>query len=210
MRRAIRAETKRVADMLARDKADAAAEQFRREAEVEFEAGKPVMMADAVVPPTREQLASGELVPYTPRQPDGTVREVRTHRRIQVYQAHRMLLWGVIDHGGYADCKWYAALYETTGLAGAIKSIDYGREVFSAPQNRSLFTEWQIDRQDEWRFVRRNIRSRHLRLLDQVVLLDVPIHSAVRAARAFHRSPKKGFAEAVDQLHSARRRLRTG
>lgn len=203
-------EQRRVRDILARDRADKAAEEFRREAEIEVEAGRTVYMADAVVPPTPEQLATGEFLPYTPRQPDGTVREVRTHRRIQAYQAHRMLLWGVIDHQGYADCKWYAALHEATGLAGSVKSIDYGREVFSAPHNRSMFTEWQIDKQDEFRFVRRLIPSRHLRLLDQIVLHDVPIHSAVRVARAFHRTPKIGFAQAVDHLHTARRRLRTG
>jgi hypothetical protein len=207
-RAAMSAEERRVAEILARDKADAAAERFRREAEIEFDAGKPVMMADAVVPPTREQMASGEFVPYTPRQPDGSTREVRTHRRIQAYQAYRMMLWGAIDRDGYSSCCWYASLYEATGLTGSVKSVDYGREVFSAPHSRSVFTEWQIEKQDEWRCVRRNMPSRHLRLLDAVILDGLTIHRAVRAARSFHRTPQKGFAEAVEHLASARSRLK--
>jgi hypothetical protein len=208
IRNAQRAEARRVRDILARDKADAAAERFRREAEVEFEAGKSVMMADAVVPPTREQLATGEFRTYYPRQPDGSTREVKTVRRVPRSQARKMFLWGVIDYEGLATCNWYSAVYERTGLEGNPRGSDFTREVFMLPHQRERFTDDQIEYQDLFRRIRPLIRSRHLRLLDQVVLQNVAIHSAVRIARAFHRTPKQGFREAVEQLIAARHKLR--
>lgn len=208
IRSAQRAEARRVKDILARDKADAAAERFRREAELEVKAGKSVMMADAVVPPTREQLATGEFRTHYPRQPDGSTRVVKTVRRVPRSQARKMFLWGVIDLGGLKDCEWYAELYELAGLDGHYTSTNYLKEIFDTPVGHTMFTEHNLANQETLRFIRRNIRSRHLRLLDQVVLYNLPLKRAVRVARAFHRDPKPAFAEAVDQLGDARQRLK--
>jgi len=204
-----KAEGRRVANLIAQDRADRAEDTLRKEAEIEFDDGKLVAMRDVAIGPTPEQIAQAErggvgFTKFTPRLPDGSVATVSAYRRRDLPQAHKMLFAGVIDHKGLAACLWYRNLHEMTGLAGNIASIDYGREVFAAPQGRTMFTDWQVEAQDTFRFVRRNIRSRHLALLDLMVLQDVPIHRATRAARAFHRRAKEAFGEAVKQLLDAR------
>ena len=209
VKRMTHAERRRIAMLLAQDRQARAEERFRKEAEIEFDDGKLVAMRDVAIGPTPEQIEQADahgagFSRFTPRLPDGSVATVTAYRRRDVPQAHKMLLAGVIDHEELAACIWYRNLHETTGLTGNIGSIDYGREVFASPQSRAMFSDWQVEAQDTFRFIRRNIRSRHLALLDQMVLNDVPIHRAVRAARAFHRRAKEAFGEAVKQLCDAR------
>lgn len=203
----------RVERLLASDRAYRATERLRQIAQEQLEQGDTTNIRDAVLEPTPEQIAQAErdgagFQKFTPRTEDGTVRTVTAYKRRDCPQAFKMMLAGVIDLEGYIAAKWYRDLYEATGLAGNIPSAQLGREVFVAPQSHQMFTEWQIDNQDKWRFVRRSITSRHLRLLDQMLLNDVPLKRATRAARAFHRDPKKGFREGIDQLVSARDELR--
>jgi len=114
------------------------------------------------------------------------------------------MLAGVIDRDGFRGCCWYRALYETTGLAGNIRSADLTREIFAPPEAKAMFADWQVEQQDLFRFIRARIEPRRLRLLDQIALHDVPINRAARAARAFHRRPKPALAEAVEELLNAR------
>lgn len=201
------AERQRVAALIKRDKADRIREQDRQRAEIEVRDGVTVNLADTVIEPTDEWLAKGPVESFLPKQPKDTVRVIRTVKRQDVPHARKLMRDGVITLEGLMDCIWYANLHEMTGLAGSILSIDYGREVFAAPQSRSMFADWQVEKQDEFRFVRRLILARHLLLLDFVLLKGVPINRAVRAARAFHRRPKPAFAEAVEQLGAARKKL---
>lgn len=208
-KRLSKAERRRAENLIARDRAHRAEEALRVEAEIELAEGKLVAMRDIATGPTAEQVEQAErdgagFSKFTPKLPDGSVATVTGYRRRDVPQAYKMMLAGIVDHEGLSACAWYRKLYETTGLSGNIGSIDYGREVFASPQSRSMFADWQIEAQDTFRFIRRNIRSRHLALLDQMVLHDVPIHRAVRAARAFHRRAKPAFGEAVKQLLDAR------
>lgn len=208
-------ERRRVAALLERDRAYRAEERLREIARAQVEQGEFTNIADAAIGPTPEQIEQAErdgagYRSFTPKLPNGTVRTVKGYRRRDVPQAYKMMLAGVIDHEGMATCIWYRNLHEQTGLTGRIGSIDYGREVFASPATKAMFTDWQVEAQDAFRFVRRSIRSRHLALLDLMVLDDVPIHRAVRAARAFHRRAKIAFGEAVKQLLDARGALGAG
>lgn len=194
-------------DLIARDRIEEAAEAQRQAAEIEVRAGVFASLADSVVPPTGEWLSKTDHEPFLPRLPNGTTRTVSTFRRLSVPHASRLHRRGVIDRTGLRACEWYRELHEMTGLAGNIIAVDLGREVFAPLQSRAMFADWQVERQDEFRHVRQGIRSRHLRLLDQVVLHDVALHRAARAARAFHRNPEGGFAEAVEQLVEARKKV---
>ena len=180
------AENKRVRALLAEDQAYRESETRRTEALLQMENGEFANIEQSVSGPTREQIAQGErtgrpLRPFTPRQPDRTVRTVTAYRRHDLPQVQRMVLNGTIDGNGLRDCIWYRNLHEAAGLAGNIPSVDLGREVFSAPNSRTAFTEQQIEKQDLLRCVRAGFDPRGLRLLDMVVLDDVPFSRAFRA-----------------------------
>lgn len=198
------AERKRVNALLERDRAYEAAERLRKAAEVEIAEERFVNLSDTVTGPTPEQLTKGEFRKFTPRQPDKTARTVTAYRRKDLPQVQRLILSGTIDATGFRDCIWYRNLYESTGLSGSIGSVDYGREVFVAPHSRAMFADRQVEAQDTFRFVRANIRTVFLHLLDQVVLEDIPIYKAQRAVGAGWRSARRMFGAAVDDLHSAR------
>lgn len=204
-----RTERRRVAALLGNDQAWRAQERLRVAAEIQVRNGEFANIADSLSAPTPEQFGQAERMggrfrKFRPRLPDGTVREVIAYRRQDVPQAYRMLMAGVIDNAGFRACKWYRDLYETTGLTGRVGSVDYGREVFVNPQARSPFTDRQAEAQDTFRFVRAQIERRHLALLENMVLGDVPVHRAARSARAFHRVARAAFARAVELLVQAR------
>ena len=205
LKKALRSnEEKRVAAIIERDKADRAADAAREAAKIELASGKHAYVVETHIPPTPEWLGKVEHEKFTPRQHDKTTVQIRTVRRVQSPQARKMLLAGVIDHQGYVACQWYECLYESAGFAGNVPSVDFEREVFASPSTRAAFTDYQVEAQDALKFIRKQIEARHLRLLDAMVLQNIPIKRAVRLARAFHREPAKAFGRAVDQLVAAR------
>lgn len=204
-----RAEQRRVTDLLGRDRAYRAQEDLRTAALAQVENGEYANIRDSVSGPTPEQIAQAErsgggFRRFTPRGEAGTVRTVTAFRRKDLPQVARLEMSGTIDATGFRDCLWYRSLHDRTGLAGNIASIDYGREVFVAPQDRAMFADHQLEAQDTFRFVRANIAAVRLSLLDQVVLEDVPIYAAQRIIGAGWRSARRIFAAAVADLHSAR------
>lgn len=207
---AARVELLRVTAIIAGDRAEHSRELARAAAEIEVADGKFANLIDLEERPTPEQIAQAERdgAGFERVAEVGSGRDARAgasvYRRRDCPQAWKLMFAGVIDREGFAACCWYRSLYETTGLSGNVRSADLAREVFAAPEAKAMFADWQVEQQDLYRFVRAQIEPRRLRLLDQVALHDVPLNRAVRAARAFHRRRKPAFAEAVEELASAR------
>lgn len=204
-----KSEKKRVANLITRDQADRYADSLRKASDIEFADGKRVDLSEISDGPTPEQMVQAELdglgfSKFVPRLREGTVKTQIAFRRRAVPQAFKMMRSGVIDFEGYAACEWMRDLYEATGLSGTIPSTQYDKEVFAPPQSRAMFADWQVDKQNEYRWLRQQIRPRYMALLEAMVLHDMPINRAVRHARAFHNNPKKGFREAVRKLIDVR------
>jgi len=207
-----RNERRRVDALLNRDRQHRTEEQLREVAEAEVAEGRLTSLRDTAIGPTPEQLAQAERSGigydrFTPKLPNGSVATVTAYRRKHLGQVQRLVLSGVIDAEGFRDCLWYRNIYEKTGLSGNIGSVDYGREVFAAPQSRAMFADWQVEAQDMFRATRASIERVELALLDQVVLQDVPIWRAARASGAGWRNAKCIIAKAVHQLTAARETL---
>lgn len=203
-------ERRRVGELIVRDRLDRAREAARAAAQIEVADGKFVNLIDLEEGPTPEQIAQAERdgAGFERIAEVGSGKDARSgasvYRRRDCPQAWKLMLGGAVDREGFAACCWYRSLYETTGLSGNVRSADLAREVFAAPEAKAMFADWQVERQDLYRFIRSRIEPRRLRLLDQIALHDVPLNRAVRAARAFHRRPKPAFAEAVEELLNAR------
>ena len=180
-----------------------AAERALAQAQMAFENGNTACLEETVIRPTPELLASGKFEPFAADTVKGTARSVTTVRRKLMSHVDEYFYKGVIEIAGLSACRWYRDVYEATGLTGNIPSTDYSKEVFSAPQSRSMFSDWQIDMQDMWRAARLEMTAKWLPFFDAVVLHDVSPRVAIRLARKRNGTEVGLFRDVVSELTSA-------
>lgn len=202
---------RRVRALISRDRMDRLAEEARQAAEQASGEGKEISLSEVALGPTTEQIQRAGRYGFEQVGEVGTGKSARlgaiVYRRRSCPVAWKMLMQGVIDRTGFDACCWYRGIFEATGLQGSIASTDYSREVFSAPNARAMFADWQVEQQDQFRAIRKEIDANLLRMLDAMVLNDVSVHRAARVARTGHREPKACFERAVEQLCDVRSRL---
>jgi hypothetical protein len=179
----VRKERSRVRDLLKRDREDADSEQTRTRALAELEDGGFVNLQDTVTGPTREQLANGEFVPFTPSIDNYTKATVKGMRRMEKSTVLRMHRKGQITDEGFSACIWYARKYEQSGLEGSVGSVDYGKEVFSAPHDRIVFTERQQQAQSDIRAVNKELPKAFLKFFQKIAVENLPVHRAKKFCR---------------------------
>lgn len=181
--RALR-EQRRVKALLKRDKADRMREIERAAAEIKVREGLVVTAHETVMEPTPEWFQHGDSQPFTPELPDGTVRDIKTVRRVRVPIILRLLHRGHLDNDEYRALNWYSECYERAGLFGNIPSVQIGREVFGGGPDRVLFTEAQQDAQRSLREARSAIPLNMVRFFEAVVIDNIPITRASRFVKA--------------------------
>lgn len=181
-------ERARVEAIIARDRADTARDAARELAQIEVRDGVFVNLDNAVDEPTPEWLAKGDARPYTPRQPDGTVRQVRTMRRVMVHVTDRMFIAGKLSEEHRDVCAWYRSRHEAAGLEGRYKTSHIsltgntggGGGMGQAPVAMHAF---EAQAREEFRAARNALTPFYVRFFDAVVLHDVPVRRAARFAR---------------------------
>lgn len=104
-------------------------------------------------------------------------------RRLGNSTVLRMHKKGQITDEGFSACIWYARKYEQSGLEGSVGSVDYGKEVFSAPHDRIVFTERQQQAQSDIRAVNRELPKAFLKFFQKIVVENLPVHRAKRFCR---------------------------
>jgi hypothetical protein len=179
------------------------AEQRLAQAQIAFENGNTACLDETIIPPTPELLAKGVFERFTADTVTGTARSAATVRRKLMSHVVNYYLSGLIDDQELSACRWYRDVYEATGLTGNIPSTDFTKEVFSAPQSRSMFSDWQIDMQDMFRAAREQMTPRWLAFFDAVVLHDEAPQKSIRLAKKRNGSEKVVFQDAVRELASA-------
>ena len=195
-------ERKRVAGILVRDAAERAAEQKRRQALIEVEDDRFVNIEDTVLPPTDEWLAKHETVPYTPRGEDGTVRSVKTVRRKLISQVVYLLSHGVLDDDLFAACKWYKERWEAAEMEPSAPVASYGESVRGDPAYGHLArSEVGAEARSDFRFARSMIPGDVVDLFDNVILRDMGLTHAARAARSGYVNTRAAFMRAALALH---------
>ena len=204
------AEAARVRKLLRRDRMDRIADQTRREADIAVKSGDLSRLQDTVVPPTPEQLGHGEFVSFSADKGKGTVRSATTVRRVVTPIAQRLWRSGKIDDDQLAACKWYRDRFEASGLDGRVPSTDFSKEVFAAPNAREMFTDHQVEAEDDMRFVRKLMTAQFVKFFDMIVIGDVTLKRAERAARVRSRGGLVTFRECAAELVSAREVMERG
>lgn len=199
----IESERRRVRKLLKRDREDADVEQTRTRALADLEDGGFVNLQDTVTGPTREQLANGEFVPFTPSIENYTKATVKGMRRMENSTVLRMHRKGQITDEGFSACIWYARKYEQSGLEGSVGSVDYGKEVFSAPHDRIVFTERQQQAQSDIRAVNKELPKAFLKFFQKIVVENLPVHRAKRFCRIDSNSVNRKFRELTETAYEA-------
>jgi hypothetical protein len=179
------------------------AERRLEQAQIAFGNGNTACLDETVIPPTPEQLASGTFERYTADTLAGTARSATTVRRKLMNHVVNYYLSGLIDEQELSACRWYRDVYEATGLTGNIPSTDYQKEIFAAPQSRSMFSDWQIDMQDMFRAARAEMTAKWLPFFDGMVLHDLAPKTALRLSRGNDKKVKVYFRDSVRELASA-------
>lgn len=200
------AEQRRVDAIIARDRGDAAREAMRCEAEAQVMSGNFENLADTVVPPTQEWLEKGDTQPFTPKQPDGTVRVVSTVRRVNRPIVRRMHAKGKITDDQLAACEWYADRYEAAGLQGRVKTNhlsltgNMGGGGGGMGQAPMAIHEHEAAARHEFRIARASVTAFYLNFLDSVVLHNIPISRAWRDAKCPKHKAEQRFRRVAQEL----------
>ena len=196
-------ERQRVADLVRQTAEYEAWDRALTKAQDAFRNGNTACLDETIIPPTPELLGSGEFERFTADTVKGTVRSASTVRRKLMSHVQKYYESGLIELDALTACRWYRDVYEATGLTGNIPSTDYSKEIFSAPQSRSMFSDWQIDMQDMWRTARGQMTPRWLPFFDAVVLHDESPRIAIKLAKKRNGTEKALFRDVVAELVAA-------
>ncbi|QZP06810.1 hypothetical protein [Caenibius sp. WL] len=201
------AEAARVKAMLKRDRADASKERDRKAAELQVRDGVFVNLADTVIEPTPEWLEKGDVIGFTPKQPDGTVRQVRTVRRVVTPMIERLHRKGAIDETQAAACVWYRKMFERAGLEGRYSISRAGAPNPTSGTRRTggvgghiAMTLEEAEARQLWRDVRKHMTAFYIRYFDAVVVDDIPIYRAIRFARCRREKALQRLKQVIDEV----------
>lgn len=195
-------ESLRVQNLIKRDRDDMAREALRRSAEAQVAAGEFANLADTVIEPTPEWINHGDVVSFIPKQPAGTVRVVRSVRRVLtpvVRKMHRNLQ---ISDNQLSACLWYREKFEIAGLTGRWSTSRYssmvvggGAGAWPVPMHAA-----EVQARKEFRDARAALTAFYLRFFEAITLFDEPISKAWRLARSPRAKAEQRFRDAAQEL----------
>ncbi len=183
-----REEAARVKAVIDRDRADRIREADRKRAEIELANGSFVNIADSVIEPTPEWLAKGDVATYRPKQPDGTVREVKTVRRKAGSVLVGMHMEGRINEDHFVACMWYRSVYEQAGVDGRYKSSHIsmtGNTGGGGGQGQHPMAQHhrEAEAREFYRLARMEINPRFLPVFELVVVEGLSLRAASVTAK---------------------------
>lgn len=176
-------ENARVKALIERDKQDRMKEIERAAAEIKVREGLVISAHETVIEPTPEWFQHGDSETFTPELPDGTVRELKSVRRVNCPMILRMLRGGNLENEQYQALRFYAETYEVAGLHGSIPIAQIGREVFGGSHDKVMFTEAQQQAQKALREMKAVIPAHQARFFEAVVIKNVPVRRAAQFMR---------------------------
>jgi hypothetical protein len=184
-------------------RSDEVAEMIRRDAQIAAENGDPRALSYLKIEPTPEILSKGEFETVQARLLHQHDIRTTTKRRVLVPKVYDLHLRGVIDNEQLTVCRWYRDCWEATGLIGNIPSTDYSKEVFAAPQSRDMFTAFQLDNLESFRFAQSAISKRYLGFFEAVILADVGLERAIKLAKRRKAYAVEIFKDCISELQTA-------
>lgn len=200
-----RAEAQRVQALIDRDRRDRIREADRKRAEIELANGSFVNITDSVIEPTPEWLAKGDVSTYRPKQPDGTVREVKTVRRKASSVLVSMHFEGRINENHFVACMWYRSVYEQAGVDGRYKSSHIsltGNTGGGGGQGQHPMAQHhrEAEAREFYRLARLEINPRFLPVFEFVVVEGLSLRAASAKARRDNSRLLSNFTIAAQRI----------
>lgn len=201
---AARVERERVAALVRQDQRDRAKDQSQRLADVEVSEGIYVNLSDTVIEPTPEWLDKADTVPFRPKQPKDTVREIVTVRRVSKPIVLRLCNAGKITDEQARACLRYQGDYEVASLDGRWSTTRFNPSGVSGggagAGGHMAMTEWEAEARERFRAARAAVTPFYLRFLDAVVIDEVPLRRASRFARCRSERTIHRFRQVAQEL----------
>ncbi len=198
--KAMKDQRNRERELITRDREARIEERRRQDALRAIENGG-VDFQSAVLGPTPEQMAHGEFEKFEIKLERQAARGATGYRRMSVTTPVKLWRAGKMTDEQLAACKWYRDRYDETGLEGRVGSVEIGKEVFGGTGPGLLFTERQLNAQDEFRFVRQLMTTHFVKFFDNVVLHDIPFSRASRLSKS-GRNPHHTLRQLAEQVAS--------
>lgn len=199
-------QAQRVDALVASDRSYRIAEDLRERALLEVREGVFVNLADTVVSPTPEWLAKNDTQTFVPKQPDGTVRTIKTVRRVLTPVVVRMANAGKLRDEHLFACLWYRDQYEIGALDGRVKTSSFSDAPGGGGDGSGQHPMARNDTEAEARLMLRkaleHMDREHckIRLFHEVVAKDNGVRTAARIARVDNARAMRLFRVACDSL----------
>lgn len=195
----------RVGEVIARERLERETERRRGLAEVQASNGDFTNFADTVLPPTPEWLAQHETRTFTPKQPDGTVRVIKTVRRLENSTITRLHQRGDLSDEELWSCRWYRQVHERAGIEGRYKTshLSLAGNVGGGgggAQHPMAQHYGEAEARKRYREARSALTSFYLRFFEAVVIGDVPVRRAARFARCRESRALLRFSDTIGDL----------
>lgn len=199
----------RVESIIANDRVDRRRERRRKDALLEVQAGNFAALDDAVIGPTPEQEAKAPFVGYTAEKVEGTVRDVRTVRRLMPDRLVQLHSRGVLDDDLFVACTWYRSRWQEAGLTGAPKVARYSMAGSGGqtrtdllPQTEAAWEAWHL-----YRFAKDGIPDDVRGLFELVALDGWGLADAARIARCRYANSSAAFRRGALELYDTIKHL---
>lgn len=206
----------RVAEIIAHDRLERETERRRGLAEVQARNGDFTNFAETVMPPTAEWLERAAVLDedgtklsgvrtFTPKQPDGTVRVIKTVRRLENSTITRLHQRGDLSDEQLWSCRWYRQVHERAGIEGRYKTshLSLAGNVGGSgggAQHPVAQHYGEAEARKFYREARSALTSFYLRFFEAVVIGDVPVRRAARFARCRESRALLRFRDAIGDL----------
>lgn len=195
--------------MLVRDRVEREREVARREAELQVASGSFANLADTVIEPTAEWMAKSDTVPFTPKQPDGTVRVVRSVRRVVTPIVIRMWRAGRVTDDQARACIWYRECFDVSGLVGSYSRSRTGENTTIHGSRKEggfaghiPLSGFEAEARRNYRAAKAALPERYVPFFEKVVLDDAPLRVAGRLARCRNDRVTQIFRQVSETLVS--------
>lgn len=192
----------RVLSLLEKDAADREAEQRRRIALADLEAGIERSKADTLIPPTPELLAKGDFISRKIADKQWADGALSGYRRVQIMQITYLAGRGVLDDQMFAACKWYRDRFEAAQMEPSAPVASYGETVRGdAIYGHLPRSEWAAEARADVRWAREFIPDDMLDLFEMIVLDDLPLTQAAKSRKCRFNNVKAAFRLACSRLY---------
>lgn len=201
--KAQRTERRRARHLALKDRDARSRDLARKAAQLEVKRGVYVHLDEAVETPTEEWLAKGDVTSFTPKQLPGTIRTIKSVRRVLRTQIEFAYLTSRLSDEQFAAACWFREIYEQAGMEGRWPTVQLGRISTSGGglgQSPMPMHECEAYCRDHYRRVMLWIDPLYHEFWEAVVIHSISMRAAARLAKCRNNKIFKRLSDICDTV----------